>query len=46
MMGFSQFVFIENNRLLLGQWQALYLAEFDGPRTRRVFVKLQPDQDS
>ena len=42
-MGFSQFVFIDQGRLVLGRWQAVYLAEFDGPRTRRVLVKLLHD---
>jgi len=42
-MGFSQFVFIENGRLVLGRWQAIYLTEFDGPRTRRVLVKVLRD---
>ena len=42
-MGFSQFVFVENGRLVLGRWQTVYLAEFDGPRTRRVLVKVLPD---
>ncbi|MEP7188405.1 MAG: secondary thiamine-phosphate synthase enzyme YjbQ [Roseiflexaceae bacterium] len=42
-MGFSQFVFVEGGRLVLGQWQAIYLAEFDGPRTRRALVKLLRD---
>ncbi len=43
MMGFSHFVFIEGGRLVLGQWQTIYLAEFDGPRTRRVLVKFLRD---
>jgi len=42
-MGFSQFVFIENGRLVLGRWQTIYLTEFDGPRTRRVLVKVLGD---
>jgi secondary thiamine-phosphate synthase enzyme len=42
-MGFSQFVFIENGRLVLGRWQTIYLTEFDGPRTRRVLVKVLRD---
>ena len=42
-MGFSHFVFVENGRLVLGRWQAIYLAEFDGPRERRVLVKLLRD---
>jgi len=42
-MGFTQFVFVEGGRLVLGRWQAIYLAEFDGPRTRRVLVKVVRD---
>lgn len=42
-MGFSHFVFVERGRLVLGRWQAIYLAEFDGPRDRRVLVKLLRD---
>jgi secondary thiamine-phosphate synthase enzyme len=43
MMGFSQTVFVNQGRLLLGQWQALYLTEFDGPRERTVLVKVVAD---
>lgn len=42
-MGFSHFVFINEGRLVLGQWQAIYLAEFDGPRTRRILLKIIRD---
>lgn len=42
-MGFSHFVFVSGGRLVLGRWQAIYLAEFDGPRTREVLVKVLPD---
>jgi secondary thiamine-phosphate synthase enzyme len=42
-MGFSHFVFVEQGNLVLGRWQAIYLAEFDGPRTRRVLVKVLRD---
>lgn len=42
-MGFSHFVFVERGALVLGQWQTIYLAEFDGPRTRRVLLKVLPD---
>ncbi len=37
------FVFIENKRLKLGTWQRIFLAEYDGPRTRKVYVKIVPD---
>ena len=39
-MGSSVTVFIEGSRLLLGTWQGIFLGEFDGPRTRRVIVRV------
>jgi len=41
--GTGQSVFIENGKLALGTWQGIFLCEFDGPRRRRVFVKIVPD---
>jgi secondary thiamine-phosphate synthase enzyme len=32
----------QEGRLRLGTWQSIYLAEFDGPRTRRVWIVLLP----
>ncbi len=29
---------VEQGRLRLGTWQSIYLAEFDGPRTRKVWI--------
>ena len=29
---------VENGRLALGTWQGIFFCEFDGPRTRKVFV--------
>ena len=40
LVGFSETVFVEGRRLLLGRWQGIYFCEFDGPRTRRVVVKV------
>jgi len=37
--GVSQVVPVEGGRLVLGTWQAIFLAEFDGPRTRTLLVK-------
>ena len=31
---------IENGKLALGIWQAIYFCEFDGPRTRKVFIEI------
>jgi len=33
---------INENRLLLGIWQAVYFCEFDGPRNRKFYIKLIP----
>lgn len=40
MMGFSETVIIEDGRLLLGTWQGIFFMEFDGPRIRKVQVKI------
>lgn len=39
-VGVSHVLFIDDGRLLLGRWQAIYFCEFDGPRHRRVAVKV------
>ena len=38
LMGFSHTLLVEDGRLTMGSWQGIYLAEFDGPRRRRVLV--------
>ena len=40
MTGTSLSVIIENGRLCLGVWQGICFCEYDGPRSRRVFVKI------
>ncbi|BBF41501.1 protein of unknown function UPF0047 [Lachnospiraceae bacterium KM106-2] len=40
MMGFSETIIIEDGKLVLGTWQGIYFLEYDGPRTRKVFVKI------
>jgi secondary thiamine-phosphate synthase enzyme len=39
-VGVSKTVLVEDGRLALGTWQALFFCEFDGPRERRVIVKV------
>jgi secondary thiamine-phosphate synthase enzyme len=39
-VGASETVIIDDNRLLLGTWQGIYFAEFDGPRDRTFYVKI------
>lgn len=38
--GPSVTLLVENGRPLLGRWQGVYLCEWDGPRTRDVWVKM------
>ncbi|MCY6372604.1 secondary thiamine-phosphate synthase enzyme YjbQ [Clostridium ganghwense] len=39
-MGSSATVIIENGSLLTGTWQGIYFCEFDGPRNRKVYIKI------
>lgn len=39
-MGNSTTLIINKGKIMLGQWQGIYFAEFDGPRTREVWVKI------
>lgn len=43
-LGSSVTIIIKEGRLLLGTWQGIYLAEFDGPRRREVWVKIIGDR--
>ncbi len=40
LMGNSTQVIVEEGRLQLGTWQAIYFCEFDGPRQRKIRVKV------
>ena len=39
-IGSSEIIAIENGRLVLGTWQGIFFCEFDGPRTRKMDVRL------
>ncbi len=39
-IGPSESLIIKDGKLLLGQWQDIMLCEFDGPRQRRVLIKI------
>jgi secondary thiamine-phosphate synthase enzyme len=39
LIGPSELVAVEGGRLVLGTWQRIFFCEFDGPRSRRFFVK-------
>ena len=42
-VGASQMVFIEAGKLALGRWQGVFFCEFDGPRERKMQVKVVAD---
>jgi secondary thiamine-phosphate synthase enzyme len=41
-VGASEMIFVDDGELVLGTWQSVFFCEFDGPRTRKVIVKLTP----
>jgi secondary thiamine-phosphate synthase enzyme len=43
LVGTSQVVFVEGGKLALGTWQGVFLCEFDGPRERKIWVKVAGD---
>ncbi len=40
LIGASETLIIKNSTLVLGTWQGIFFCEFDGPRTRKVHIKL------
>ena len=38
--GKDKSIVVEKGSLKLGQWDGIFLAEFDGPRNRKVYVKI------
>jgi secondary thiamine-phosphate synthase enzyme len=41
LVGCSEFVIVEGGKLRLGTWQGIYFCEFDGPRSRQVYVTVK-----
>jgi secondary thiamine-phosphate synthase enzyme len=39
LVGASEWVAVENGKLVLGTWQGIFFCEFDGPRTRKVHIR-------
>ncbi len=40
LVGSSATLLVEDGRLRLGTWQGVFFCEFDGPRTRQVWVQV------
>jgi secondary thiamine-phosphate synthase enzyme len=41
LVGSSETVLVESGRLILGTWQSIFFCEFDGPRKRKVIVRVE-----
>jgi secondary thiamine-phosphate synthase enzyme len=39
----SETIIIQDGQLVLGTWQGIFFCEFDGPRNRKVYVKIIGD---
>jgi secondary thiamine-phosphate synthase enzyme len=44
LIGASEWLMVENGNLVLGTWQSVFFCEFDGPRTRKIIVRLLPSK--
>ena len=40
LFGVDQSIIVKNKKLLLGTWQGIYFCEFDGPRSRNIYLKI------
>lgn len=40
LVGTTISIFVNKNKMVLGKWQGIFFAEFDGPREREIFVKI------
>jgi secondary thiamine-phosphate synthase enzyme len=40
LVGASELVLIEDGRIVLGTWQSIFFCEFDGPRSRKIFLSI------
>jgi secondary thiamine-phosphate synthase enzyme len=40
LVGASELVLIEDGRIILGTWQSIFFCEFDGPRSRKIFLSI------
>jgi len=42
LVGASELVAVADGKLVLGTWQGIFFCEFDGPRSRKVYLQLIP----
>jgi secondary thiamine-phosphate synthase enzyme len=39
-IGSSRTILVKDNKLMLGTWQGIFFAEFDGPRHRKFYIEV------
>jgi secondary thiamine-phosphate synthase enzyme len=39
-MGSSRTLFVQDGKISLGTWQGVFFCEFDGPRTREIWLRI------
>ncbi len=44
LVGCSETLLVESGELVLGTWQGIFFCEFDGPRSRKVYVKILKEE--
>ena len=44
LVGSSELIAIENQQLVLGTWQGIFFCEFDGPRSRKLQVRIMEER--
>jgi secondary thiamine-phosphate synthase enzyme len=44
LLGCSKTVLVESGKLVLGTWQGIFFCEFDGPRSRKVYVNVVKEE--
>ena len=44
LVGPSELITIEKGRLVLGTWQGVFFCEFDGPRNRKLHVRIMEER--
>ena len=44
LMGSTATVIVEDGKLVLGIWQSIFFCEFDGPRKRKIMIKIVGDK--
>ena len=45
LFGNTATVVVNNGKLVLGTWQSLFFCEFDGPRKRKIMIKVLVDKE-